>query len=78
MPAKRTLTLAEYETIRRLAATGARDKAIARALHVCPATWKRIRRRDPKALEASRAGRGELCTRLLPFIEMFEPLPGKY
>ena len=75
MPPKRVLCLADYRLIRRLGAECAHDKAIARALHVCLATWKAIRARDPKALAALRWGRREFAS-APSVVEMFDPLPG--
>ena len=75
MPAKRVLCLADYKTIHELAAEGAHDKVIARALHVCLATWKAIRQRDPKALAALRWGRREFYASAPSVVELFDPLP---
>ena len=65
MQVRTRLSLDDYGTIRRLAAMGATHWTIARALRVHENTWARIRRRDARAREAYRAGRGELCPRPL-------------
>lgn len=49
-----------YLQIRRLALQGAREGAIARKLGFSPATWTRLKDRDPKALDAYQRGRDEL------------------
>ncbi len=73
MPAKRRLRFDEYRLIRRLAASGAKHQTIARALHVCLATWRAIRKRDARARAMLRLGWREFYASSL---DQFDLLPG--
>jgi hypothetical protein len=59
VPAKKTVPPGGYKLIRTLAANGAREDEIARALHMGKRTWDRVKREDPKAEAAWEAGRAE-------------------
>lgn len=50
----------DLSLIRRLAAEGARESAIAKALSLSPSGWTRLKQRDPRAAEAYQAGRDDL------------------
>jgi len=61
---KRTLADAELQTVAAMAAAGARQEDIARRLGCDPKTWRRIRERDERVLEAFERGRSELHAEL--------------
>ena len=56
-PPKKTVPPGGYKRIRELAANGAREVDIARALSMGEKTWQRIKAEDEKALAAWEAGR---------------------
>ena len=62
---KRRLSSHDYLTISAMAARGFRERDIARRLGMAPDTWRRVRDRDPQALEAFEAGRSELHDELI-------------
>ena len=62
---RRELAEGDYVTVAAMSARGFRQKDVAQRLGMAQDTWRRIRDRDPRALEAFEVGRSELHEELI-------------